>query len=55
MHERMLAFLKNSAEDRYLHLLKTHPEIIQQVPLKIIASYIGVTNSSLSRIRRELS
>lgn len=55
IHQRMLSFLKESAEARYLKLLNDQPEVIQQVPLKIIASYIGVTDSSLSRIRKEIS
>ena len=35
-------------------LLEKEPEIIQNVPLKIIASYLNITDSSLSRIRREI-
>lgn len=43
-----------SASDRYAELLKENPEIIQRVPLKIIASYLGITQVSLSRIRAEI-
>jgi CRP-like cAMP-binding protein len=51
---RMLSMVTETAEMRYAALLQHHPEIFQHVPLKQIASYLGVTDSSLSRIRREL-
>jgi CRP-like cAMP-binding protein len=41
----------HSAEERYNSLLAEHPEIIQRVPQKYIASYLGITPVSLSRIR----
>ncbi len=41
----------NTAEERYHHLLREHPEVLQRVPLKLIASYLGITPVSLSRIR----
>jgi CRP-like cAMP-binding protein len=43
-----------TATDRYRDLMKHHPEILQRVPLKIIASYLGITQVSLSRIRAEI-
>ncbi len=43
-----------SAEQRYLKLLQNHPSILQNIPLKYIASYLGINPGSLSRIRREL-
>lgn len=55
LNERMLEMIKDSAEDRYLKLLSKHPDIFQNVPLKIIASYLGITDTSLSRIRKEIS
>lgn len=55
LHERMLGMIKDTAETRYLKLMKKHIDIFQNVPLKIIASYLGVTDSSLSRIRKEIS
>lgn len=42
------------AKNRYLHLIQGKPQIIQQAPLKFIASYLGVTDTSLSRIRKEI-
>lgn len=41
-----------SAEQRYTKLLKTHPTMVQHIPLKYIASYLGINPGSLSRIRR---
>lgn len=52
---RMLSMITETAEERYLFLLKTNPEIFQQASLKNIASYLGITDTSLSRIRKELS
>lgn len=44
-----------SAEDRYLKLLQEHPSIFEKVPLKYIASFLGITPQSLSRIRSILA
>jgi CRP-like cAMP-binding protein len=52
---RTLAMINKSAEQRYEDLIKDDKEVFQFVQLKHIASYLGVTNSSLSRIRREFS
>lgn len=53
--QRSLAMITDSATERYLALQKEHPEIIRQAPLKYIASYLGVTDTSLSRIRKEVA
>lgn len=50
-----IAMIADTAKQRYLHLLKEKPEIFQQVPLKQIATYLGITDTSLSRIRREVA
>jgi CRP-like cAMP-binding protein len=44
----------HSAKERYLALLTQTPNILQRVPLKYIASYLGITQVSLSRIRTAL-
>jgi CRP-like cAMP-binding protein len=49
--ERLIALQFHTATDRYTALLKNHPSIIQRVQLKHIASYLGITQVSLSRIR----
>src|SRR5690606_39549800 len=43
------------ATQRYLQLMQERPQIIQQAALKHIASYLGITDTSLSRIRKERS
>lgn len=45
------SFLKNTPEQRYRELMREHPEIVQRVPQHYIASYLGITSVSLSRIR----
>ncbi len=52
---RMLSMITETAEERYEMLIKSNPEIFQFAPLKYIASYLGVTDTSLSRIRKEFA
>ncbi len=51
---RATEMITEHAAKRYLRLIQEKPQIIQQAPLKYIASYLGVTDSSLSRIRKEI-
>ncbi len=46
---------KLSVEERYLDLLHNNPALIQEVPVNIIASYIGTSRETLHRIRRKLT
>lgn len=48
---RLREFQTLDAKERYLQLLKKEPNIVQNVPLTHIASYLGITLGSLSRIR----
>lgn len=52
LKERTLSLINEEAEIRYDRLIKTKPDIFKHAPLKHIASYLGITDSSLSRIRR---
>lgn len=52
---REISLLNTNAKDRYLELFETRPELFRQIPLKYIASYIGITPQALSRIRKEIS
>lgn len=55
LKKRSVSMITDSATDRYLSLLKHQPDILKDAPLKHIASYLGITDSSLSRIRKETS
>ncbi|GFD93979.1 cAMP-binding protein [Alteromonas sp. KUL156] len=52
--KRELSLLNNTPEERYLNLFQERPELIQHIPLKYIASYIGITPQALSRIRKRI-
>ena len=43
------------AENKYRYFLKAHPALVNRVPLKYIASYLGMTLETLSRIRKKMS
>ena len=47
-------FLFNSPEERYVKMLEEHPNIVDRIPAYHISSYLGITNPSLSRIRRRI-
>lgn len=47
-------FLFKSPEERYLDLLRSHPDIFNNIPLYHISSYLGIQGPSLSRIRKRL-
>ncbi|HMK26238.1 MAG TPA: Crp/Fnr family transcriptional regulator [Chitinophagaceae bacterium] len=49
--KRLNATISLSAEQRYSDLAKTYPEFLQRFPQHIIASYLGITKETLSRIR----
>lgn len=53
--KREIALLSKTPEERYLDLFKERPKLIKQIPLKYIASYIGVTPQALSRIRKRIT
>jgi CRP-like cAMP-binding protein len=46
-----LSRIKDSPQERYIDLIKNHPEILKRVPQHYIASFLGITPISLSRIR----
>ncbi|MBT34329.1 MAG: cyclic nucleotide-binding protein [Thalassobius sp.] len=52
--EAFANFITSSPEERYLDLLKNRPDLVQRVPQYQLASYLGVTPESLSRIRKRL-
>ena len=50
-----LSRIRDTPQQRYLRLLEEHPEIVQRIPQHFIASYLGITPVSLSRIRARSS
>ncbi|WP_422107770.1 Crp/Fnr family transcriptional regulator [Winogradskyella sp.] len=53
--KRILAGISQTATERYLHFINTYPETEKYLKNYHIASYLGITTESLSRIRKELS
>lgn len=51
---RIIQNFSSTAEERYLYFQKKYPSLEQFVPLKYIASYLGITPEFLSKIRRKL-
>lgn len=54
IQQRSIEMITESASSRYLQLIEQRPQIVQQAPLKQIASYLGIADTSLSRIRKEI-
>ncbi len=54
MQEEFTAFVASSPEERYLSLLRKRPTLIERVPQHQLASYLGVTAESLSRLKKRL-
>ena len=55
LEKRIFQLHKFNASQRYTFLLKNQPELLQYIPLQYLASYLGVTQRHLSRIRKEIS
>ncbi|REC61943.1 Crp/Fnr family transcriptional regulator [Chryseobacterium pennae] len=55
LEKRFFQLQRDSASQRYIALLKNYPDYIQKIPLQYLASYLGITQRHLSRIRKEIS
>lgn len=55
LEKRVFMLQKEKAETRYKDLIENKPQFLQQIPLHYLASYLGVTQRHLSRIRKEIS
>lgn len=55
LENRVYAFLSMSAEERYQYLFEAHHEIFNELPLNYLASMLGMTPETLSRIRRKVN
>lgn len=54
-NKRLIHLLSSSAEERYIDFIETYPTLLQRLPLKLIASYLGMTPEYLSEVRRKLA
>lgn len=54
LSRRVMSIHTQTAEERYLKLMEEHPYLFQKAKLAHIASYLGITPQSLSRIRKNL-
>jgi CRP-like cAMP-binding protein len=52
---RLMESLSETAEKKYLKFMQLYPESIQRVPQHMIASYLGITRETLSRLRRDIA
>lgn len=55
LENRVFQLQKETALQRYTSLLNNHPEFVQEIPLQYLASYLGITQRHLSRIRKQIS
>jgi CRP-like cAMP-binding protein len=55
LQHRVIMLMSASAQERYEEFLDTYPNIVQRVPQKMIASYLGVTPEALSKIRGQIA
>lgn len=53
--KHLLSFLNDTPQDRYSWLMKEYPEYVKNIPLHFLASYLGITPESLSRIRNRFT
>lgn len=54
-NNRLISLLSYTAEERYLEFTQTYPQLVQRLPLKYIASYLGMTPEHLSYVRKKLT
>ena len=55
LQKRILLLMSADATERYLDFIETYPNIIQRVPQKMVASYLGITPEALSLVRAKLN
>ena len=53
--QRIVTALTTTAEERYLEFLERYPSLVQRVPQWMVASYLGVSPETISRVRKNLS
>ncbi len=53
LQKRVIMLMSSSAIERYQHFIETYSEIVQRVPQRMIASYLGVTPETLSATKKD--
>lgn len=51
--QRIFSLISSTAEEKYLEFQKTYPSVFNKVPLYMVASYLGISRETLSRIRKD--
>jgi CRP-like cAMP-binding protein len=54
IQNRLVSMINSTPEERYTHLMETRPDLLQRVSLHLIASFLGITPESFSRIRKRI-
>ncbi len=54
-NRRIYSLISNSAEEKYLEFQKIYPQVFNKVPLHMVASYLGISRETLSRVRASFS
>ena len=52
--KRIASYISLTAEKRYLDFVDSHPDFLSRFPQHVIASYLGITKDTLSRVRKQL-
>jgi CRP-like cAMP-binding protein len=53
LQKRIIMLISTPALDRYEHFIKTYPDIVQRVPQRMVASFLGITPEALSTVKRK--
>lgn len=53
LQKRVIMLMSATAIERYEHFVRTYPDIVQRVPQKMIASYLGITPEALSAVKSQ--
>ncbi|HEY4337082.1 MAG TPA: hypothetical protein VGM89_14325 [Puia sp.] len=54
-HERINDTFQSTAEEKYRHFLTSFPDLANRAPRYMVASYLGITPETLSRVRKDIS
>lgn len=54
-HRRLMTTISGTAEERYLSFANAYPQIVQRVPQHMVASYLGLTPETVSRLRQQIA